>query len=199
MLGTKLLEYITAAHSLESILHEEKTKIFSVDTSVVRARDVLIEERQLLKEVQTADAIILSTPLYVDTLPYPVIQIFEKLYAHREELTAKKFLFIVQNGFPEAYHNDIAVLNAKEFAYAMQWDFLGALTLGMGAAYPNFQWNKNVKKALRITAIEFPNKVPEAAQHLMRKKLMPIWLYNLVANREWKGDNLDAQPFKSQP
>ena len=68
--------------------------------------------QQLFKKVNDADVLILSFPLYVDSLPSPLIRAFELIADNRKERGNSKrqnFISIVNCGFPEAFHNDTAL------------------------------------------------------------------------------------------
>jgi len=59
----------------------------------------------LLEAVEDTDLIILSFPLYVDSLPAPVIRAMELISERRSERNTR-FAAISNCGFPEAQHNE---------------------------------------------------------------------------------------------
>ncbi|MCI5139130.1 MAG: hypothetical protein D3922_12110, partial [Candidatus Electrothrix sp. AR1] len=57
-------------------------------------------ESNLCSAIDRADTIIISFPLYIDTLPYQVTKAIEVMAYHCNITRAKNFLAIVNNGFP---------------------------------------------------------------------------------------------------
>ncbi len=162
---------------------------------------------QFIGKLKKTDILIISSPLYVDSLPYPITNILEKISEHK--ISGIKVIGIMNNGFPEAYHNEVALMILKQFCISTNNLWLGGLALGMGGGYMNVAntfMARKVKKSLSITANAILNdrNVPEEAVKLMSSKLMPIWLYNLVANNHWKSmkkyynSDLNRKPFKEE-
>ncbi len=56
-----------------------------------------------LAAVDRADLLVLASPLYVDSLPYPVIRALERIARHRcgHAVSGQRFLSIINCGFPE--------------------------------------------------------------------------------------------------
>lgn len=151
----------------------------------------------LLKAAASCDILILSFPLYVDSLPAPVIKAFELIAAHREKNTitkSPKMIAIVNCGFPEALHNRIALDICKCFANKVGFQWAGGLALGGGGRIGGKPLEelgsmvRNITKALDIAAEEIDNgnTISQKAETLMEKKIIPSWLYIFIGSMEWK-------------
>ena len=170
-------------------MHGIKTRTFMI-IDLIRFNDKLSLFFNLLR---THDVLIMSQPLYVDSLPYPVIKAMELIHENQEalQLHGKRLLGIFNNGYPEPHHNDVAAEILKNFTDTVGMHWLGFLALGMGGVITpkNFKLlGRNPQKALRMTAqaIIHGNNVPLKAKKLMEKKLLPKWLYKFFAHRAWK-------------
>jgi len=106
--------------------------------------------------VAAADLVVLSFPLYIDSLPAPVIRALELIAGRQagvpaaagaagEAATAAAeagaagvagekpaFVAICQCGFPEAAHNEVALEICAHFARAAGFEWAGGLGMGAG-------------------------------------------------------------------
>jgi hypothetical protein len=153
--------------------------------------------QELINKVNDADVLILSFPLYVDSLPSTVIRALEIIGHSREEKNDNKkqnFISIVNCGFPEAFHNDTALRICKAFADKTDFKWLGGLAMGSGPAIGGKSieqlgsMTRNIVKALDMTieAIVNNETIPSKAIQMMSGKLIPTWLYLLFGNQGWK-------------
>lgn len=60
------------------------------------------EHAKYIEEAEACEKILIVFPLYTDAMPGIVMKFFEGLYANREKLKGKEYLFVVHSGFPEA-------------------------------------------------------------------------------------------------
>ena len=152
---------------------------------------------QLLNKVNDTDIIILSFPLYVDSLPSPVIRTLELIADHRRGRKADKnqsFISIINCGFPEAFHNDTALKICMTFAEKNNFQWLGGLAMGCGGAINGKAIEKlggmtrKIVKALdmSVEAIANDKNIPSEAVTMMSSNLMPSWLYAFMGNLGWK-------------
>jgi multimeric flavodoxin WrbA len=152
----------------------------------------------LLKALDRSDLIILAFPLYIDSLPYPVIKALELIALHWQKTggAGKRRLAAICNcGFPEAKHTDTALAICRQFTRETGIKWAGGLGLGGGEYIDGRHLNerggmvRNIKRSLEITAdtLSRGEAVPEEAIKLMSKRLMPVWLYLLVGGLGWKG------------
>lgn len=151
----------------------------------------------LLRAVDSSDLLILAFPLYVDSLPSPVIAALEMIAEHRKtskKQRSQRFLAISNNGFPEACQNDTALAICRRFASETGIEWVGGLALGGGEAVRGKPLDeaggrvRNVKKALDLAAAALAEgkSVPKEAEVLMAKAIVPVWMYVWFGNRGWK-------------
>lgn len=161
-------------------------------------RDLRSDEAMdaMTNAVAQANLVILSTPLYVDSLPAPVTRTLEMLAQRldeRERPAHQQFVAIVNCGFPEAAHNDVALAICEQFAHAAGFAWAGGLALGAGEAVKGRPLTESAGMARNIItaldqaaeALAQSEAIPDAAQALMRKPLMPSWVYRTVGQLGW--------------
>jgi hypothetical protein len=170
----------------------------------------------LLKALDRSDLIILAFPLYIDSLPYPVIKALELIALHWQKTGGaekKRFIAICNCGFPEAEHTDTALAICRRFARETGIEWAGGLGLGGGESIDGRDLDerggmlKNVKRSLGITAeaLSRGESVPDEARRLMSKRLVPVWLYLLIGGFGWKWkawkngvlNKMNDQPYAS--
>jgi hypothetical protein len=153
----------------------------------------------MLAAVEDAGLVIVSTPLYVDQLPAPLVEALE-LIAERGKARASigagtganvtRLALIVQCGFPESFQNRPAVEIMRRFAAETGFVWAGALAIGMGGAVGGRSLERagrhvrSVVKALDAAAASLATGglIPEEATALAAKPMMPKWLYLIAAN-----------------
>lgn len=185
-------------------------------TSIVRASRARrrAAEHDLVAAIDAADLFVLSTPLYVDSLPYLVTRTLERIAAHRTEATdppAGRFAAIVNCGFPEPRHTTTALDIARAFARRTGLAWAGGLGVGGGEAIggrplEEVGWvARHLTRSLDLAAdaLAAGRPIPPEAVELAEKPLVPGRLYTAIASRRWRrgaarhgvGDRLDARPF----
>jgi hypothetical protein len=101
---------------------------------------------------------------------------------------------VVNCGFPEARHAELAIRMCGLFARSAGWEWAGGLALGGGEAI-NAQplatrggMVRNVVRALDLAADALADgrSVPAEAAALMATPVMPAMLYTLAGNWGWK-------------
>lgn len=159
--------------------------------------ELKVDLEGLLKNIHQADLVIISFPLYIDSLPTPLIRTLEAFAAYRlrNPATKEQSLIAIANcGFPEAFHNDTALEICEQFAKATNFRWCGGLSTGLGPAIEGSPLEKrrgltrHLTKALNKTAesIGRGEKITEETLQLMRKPAIPLWLYLFLANWRWK-------------
>lgn len=175
----------------------------------------------MLAAVAAADLLVLSFPLYIDSLPAPLIRALELLaddragQASRGELSEgndrQGLVAICQCGFPEALHDQVALEICANFARVAGFDWAGGLAMGGGGMIDARPLSERagplrfVVRALKCSAAELAEgrPLPAAAVRLMAKPALPALAYRLIANRGWRHElkkrgataPLDARPF----
>jgi multimeric flavodoxin WrbA len=151
----------------------------------------------LMEAVDAADLVTLAFPLYVDSLPAPVIAALERIAARRlgKSGNRPRFAAIANCGFPEAAHNRTALAICEAFARQAGFEWAGALSLGAGegmvhgaplaeAGGPAIP----IKNALNLAAAALlcGEAIPQSAVDLLAKPIIPGWMYRLMGVYGWK-------------
>jgi multimeric flavodoxin WrbA len=155
---------------------------------------------RLAEAVDGADLVVLSHPLYVDSLPAPVIRALEHLAASRRSHPPKagqRFVAIVQSGFPEAHQNHVAAAIGRRFAREAGFVWAGSLPMGAGGMIDGQSLERlggraaHIVKALDLAAAALAagGPVPNEAAALMATPSIPHWAYRLIADGlfRWTG------------
>jgi NAD(P)H-dependent FMN reductase len=152
--------------------------------------------RRVLDAVDASDLVVLSFPLYVDSLPAPLTRLLELIAERRTRAASSgtpRLAVIVQCGFPESHQCDAAVGICRLFAARTGMRWAGALAMGMGGSIgDDFRkmpgGGKTVLEALRMAAesLAIGGDIPVEATKLFARPLMPRWLYTLVGNLGWR-------------
>jgi multimeric flavodoxin WrbA len=150
----------------------------------------------MLKSIDSADLILLAFPLYVDSLPAPVIKAMEIIAAYRKGKNNPRpqlFTAIANCGFPEAEHNATALMICELFANQAGFNWGGGLSLGGGGMINGTSLSdmggqtRTIKLALELAskALIEGKPIPQDAQELISKPVIPGWLYRLFGNFGW--------------
>ncbi|MCG8484902.1 MAG: hypothetical protein MJA31_16440 [Clostridia bacterium] len=169
----------------------------------------------LLEGIDRSNILILSFPLYIDALPAHIIKAFELIENRRKNnkvTTKQKMMVIVNCGFPEPFHNNVAIDICKCFANRVGFEWAGALSMGGGGMIqgkPLKELGGRVRYAVQSLdiaseAIAKDNVVPKEAMELMKKPPMPQKLYLFMGSKGWKKQakkfgcekDLYATPYK---
>ncbi|MFW9949257.1 MAG: NAD(P)H-dependent oxidoreductase [Candidatus Thorarchaeota archaeon] len=153
--------------------------------------------QSLFEAIDRADLIILTFPLYIDSLPAPVIKAMELIKEERDRLESKKpkdFIAISNNGFPEAFQNMTALHICKIFAEDCGFTWKGGLPLGQGGSIggrPLLEIGgmvRNVVKGLDLVAQALIDGkvIPQEAIDLFSKRFIPNSLYSIMVNLSWR-------------
>jgi len=175
-------------------------------TKAVRTEETMEELRAA---AASADLIVLSFPLYVDSLPAPAIRALEVLA--EPPVGPAAFVAICQSGFPEVDHNEVAIEICRNFARDAGFEWAGGLVLAAGGMVGGQPLRKlqgmmrSAVKALDLTAEELAagRPVPDEAVQLMAKPPIPRIGYRFMANWGWRsmfrkqgrGGSLKDQPY----
>jgi len=183
-LGIFLLAQLEAKGISTSFMHVQRA---------VRSQEGMAK---LLCSFERAELIVLSCPLYVDSLPAPVVEVMEMLAIERSvgASTEKRFAAIVNCGFPEAWHTEIALAICRCFARQTGLRWAGGLGLGGGEAVGGRRLEeagslaRNIRRSLLLAADSLAQgeAIPERACKLISKPLVPYWLYRWLGQRGWK-------------
>lgn len=189
----------STSHSIGAYLMEQLAAR-GVETEIVPIYPLLNSPQKmetLLNQVDSADLTVLAFPLYVDTLPGPVMLLLERLAAHRAAHPApgQGFAALANCGFPGWQHNANALAICAEFAVQTGLAWLGGLALGAGEGMvhgaPLNEAGGQViplKKALNLAAESLASGQPISAeaQKFIAKPFIPAWLYRLLGGVGWR-------------
>ena len=150
----------------------------------------------LLEALDQADLVTLAFPLYVDSLPAPVIEALERIAAHRQgrdSTQSKLFAAIANCGFPEAHHCATALAICEMFALQAGFEWVGGLALGGGEMVNGAALAEaggmtiRIRKALELAAetLVQGQAIPDAAREMMAAPVIPHWGYRLMGGLGW--------------
>ncbi len=189
------------------ILRKLKEKNF--ETKVLHIHSELRSEKmqqKFLDAVEKTDLILLTFPLYVDTLPAPVIRAFELIAENigkNKQLRRQKLIAIVNCGFPEASQNKFAISICKQFALETGINWMGGLSLGMGVVVNektlSKSANKNVIKSLDLVAeaiIHDEEISQEALEYMAISRIPGKWIYVFIGNTSWRIQALKNKVYR---
>lgn len=167
-----------------------KTEVLKININMRTAEG----RNLLLGSFDQADYILLISPLYVDSLPAPVIK-FMELVAETDTKAPfnQSFIAMINAGFPEAAHNRVALAICRNFAGKVGLEWKGGLPIGMGGSIsgaPLERLGGMVRKLTRaldltVEAIVANKTLPEEAQLMAASPMMPHWFYRLAGNIGW--------------
>ena len=171
-----------------NILLENGFDIDSVNVNVAIRNNCI---HDLVQKVNSSDILIISTPLYVDSIPAPLITFLEN-YKDNNVLKNKKLIAIVNSGFPESSQNIYAVEILNHFAKNNGFTWLGGYTIGGGGLFSRGDLNKN-KSAINIIRsfheaalmVKQDRPIPQSVFELASKLLMPVRMYTFFGQLGW--------------
>jgi hypothetical protein len=203
----------SSSESLGTYLFEE-LETRGVRTQTVKLVKALHSDEateELRAAVAGSDLIVLSFPLYVDSLPAPAMLALERISAWRADAAAETgealaagegpvtghrpaFVAICQSGFPEVEQSEIAVEICRNFAATAGFEWAGGLILAAGGMVSGQPLRKikgmmrSAARALDLTAdaLAAGKPVPEKAVALMAKPGFPRVAYRFMANWGWR-------------
>jgi multimeric flavodoxin WrbA len=150
----------------------------------------------IYEAIDNTDLIVLAFPLYVDSLPAPVIAALEKIAAHHKDNHSPiRFAAIANCGFPEADHTKTALAICAEFAHQNGLAWMGGLALGAGEGIvhgtPLNELDGRaipLKHSLDLAAEALANgrPIPQSASDLLAKPIIPNWMYTLMGRFGWR-------------
>ena len=162
---------------------------------------------ELVRAVDGAEFVLLSAPLYVDSLPAPVIAAMTRIAEHRstvESGTVPKFAALLNCGFLEPVQNLTAQGILENFAEACGFEWYGGLSIGAAGQMP-----KRIVKALEQTGETLALNLPisSGVEEMTRDPIMPKRMYVIGGNAMWKRsakklgtqDSLRARPYAQEP
>lgn len=157
---------------------------------------------KILKSIKKVDTIILSFPLYVDSPPNKVIELFEYIENNNINVKNKKIYTIINCGFWEARQNRTASLIIENFAINNGAKYMGSFNIGAGEIIGKC----NSKKIYRLVSIPFFLKIKKFKKGISDGKKITLEttirpmtkkLYIYLANRSWKKQMIKNGCYKN--
>lgn len=150
----------------------------------------------LTADVRAHDLLVISAPLYIDSLPSLVTRALEAVAADRRALAEPPPLTvaaIINCGFPEARHGSVASAICALFAREAGARWAGALQLGGGGALDGRSLEgagglaQHLPAAMDAAAesLSTGRALPAASLAAFRRPLMPTALYIAAADAGW--------------
>lgn len=152
----------------------------------------------LLASADQADILIISFPLYVDSLPSAVIKAMEIIAEHRrgkENLQRPRLLAISNNGFFEANQNNTALAICRRFALETGMEWVGGCGVGGGEAVGFMGrllgaksleklgfMSRRERNTLDLIAefLATPGTIPKKEEVWRVEPSMPKWLFAMI-------------------
>jgi multimeric flavodoxin WrbA len=153
--------------------------------------------KKISSAIDSSDIIIFASPLYIDSIPAPVITAMEFVFKNRKATTVSKkqhFVALVNSGFPEPVQNATALAIYQQFANEAGFIWAGGLAYASGQAAIDGRpldnigfMARNVRKSLDIAAraLSEGKSIPEESHILSAKPIIPVWMFLLIGNNFW--------------
>ncbi|MCF8382265.1 MAG: NAD(P)H-dependent oxidoreductase [Chlorobium sp.] len=151
---------------------------------------------KLLDAVDSADLCVLAFPLYIDSIPAPVLAFMQQVSEHRKTTpSGGGFVAVVNCGFIESRHNETALAICASFAAESRFRWMGAISVGGGEGLvhgrpfaelggPAIPFRKALDRVAE--ALAAGNPVPEDARRQLARPFVPAWIYRFVGSMNWK-------------
>ena len=180
-----------------------------VKTELIQANRMSHED--LLSKLDGAGIIVFSFPLYIDSLPGPLVATLEKLAKEPDawQSHTKTILAIVNCGFPESAQARIALGIMEQFTDQVGARWAGGLAMGAGESMARRPVEdvggmlRNVTSGLQIAAdcLAAGEPVKSEAVELVGKRLFPDLMYRILGGRGFRamakanGVDIFAKPY----
>jgi len=176
------------------------------------------EERisKMLDAAWKADTIVLTAPLYDDCQPAIVTKTMELIAAYPEKIENKRFIPIINCGFPEPNHiTAVAIPIYHKFASTVGFEWLGSIAIGSGEGLQGSQGKRvnevgsmanSLKKELDelVLAMDEGKSYNDTSivtfpKYLLNPIIGKIFIW--MNNRSWKAQAekndsiVDAKPY----
>lgn len=181
-------EKCSTSHALSKYLSDELNHL-DIESNIF----FLSQSKNVIDSIESYKYLIIACPLYCDNLPSGVLELMSQLYQRKEIISNINLMLIINAGFPESNHNNVAIKTAKNFAEKMKFNWLGSLSIGEGGIISGQNLNeikltKKIRKALKIVAsdIKNGNTISQSAMKLAKEKMAPYPIYYWVVKQYFK-------------
>ncbi len=147
----------------------------------------------LLSALEKAEVVVLSFPLYVDSLPGGLTQVLEEI-ARQFDGQGRSFAAVVNCGFPESGQAAVSLGIAESFARTVGFRWLGGLSMGAGPSMGGRPISecggmlRNVIAGLKVAADDIVqgDEISDEAVRLVGMPLVPHLVYRLMAGQHFR-------------
>jgi multimeric flavodoxin WrbA len=166
--------------------------------------------QRLAAEVNAADLVVCAAPLYIDSIPAPLIAAMEYLCERRKmEKPGKEqpLVALVNSGFPEPSQSATALAIYRQFAAESGFAWAGGLAFASGQAAIDGKplekagfMARNARRSLDLAAAALAEGKPvlDEARSLAAKPLVPVWMFLLIGNHLfWRSRVKDRGVWKA--
>jgi len=207
--------FVLSSYLAERLQPSQEKRVTHFLHRAVRRAPALAD---LLDDVKEADFLLFASPLYVDSLPAPVVKALEILANHLKDasgLSEIRVVAISNCGFPEPEQNVLALEMYRLFAERVGMAWAAGIPVGAGEA---------LKKGAPLSespgfAQEFMEVLDQIAEALrsgrpvtptllsrLQKPFMPGGMYRLMGGTGWRiraaqegvFTNLRARPWSQE-
>ena len=192
----------------------------STEEFVVRAISTPEGTERLGELIHQADIVILTTPLYIDSLPSFTIKAMEMICEQRKEhprANTQILVPVMNNGFPEKEHMDVALQIIQNFAKEADFQWGGKIRVGMGGALNGEPLKEGKGMTGKLTrgltlaaaALAEGNPIPLEIENMIAKPFLPIFfvkigmgffgkrMWNSQAKNSLADNRMLARPYES--
>ncbi len=155
---------------------------------------------EVARTIAEADLFVVSSPLYMDSLPALVTAALEHVAAARAPLTVApearpRFVALLNCGFPEAEQNRVGLRICRHFADLAGYHWAGGLALGGGGMVkPDVPLREQHGPLEHVSlgldaashALALGENLPPEALELLMKASVPDFLYRVLGDLGWR-------------
>ena len=140
--------------------------------------------------IADAELVVLSFPVYVDTLPAPVTRFLQEWSESGPRREGQRLVVLVQCGFPESAHCASSIEVCRNFARATALEWAGSIALGMGGSLGSSIERSPFARSLpaldaAADALTAGVPIPEATAESFARPGIPKWLYTTIGSASW--------------
>lgn len=202
----------------ESMVNYLSVKLASagLELKKYRAHQIFQDENKvhmLISSLGVSDLLLICSPVYVHSLPYPLLNLMEQL-ADKTAVgfwEGKKMLGIVHSGYPKEIQRKASLAICQNFADQLGIQWLGGLGFGGSPIIDGRPLEEvgGMTKWLRRSldelskSISTGNRISDDAKKYAKRHFpaIPLWILKMMLNKRVKnmakknGINLYEQPY----
>lgn len=205
----------------ESIVNYLEANLINKDVTIKKYRAYQIFNDKDKVELFTADLansdlLLICSPVYVHSLPYPLISLLEQISTKNNKgiFKDKKLMAIIHSGYPKDIQREASLAICKNFADEMEMKWLGGIGFGgtpiidgkpLEEVGGYTKWMRRSLEDISRSIME-GKEISEEARKYAKKHFpsIPLSILKILLNMRLKrmakknGVNLYAQPYKNK-